>query len=160
MGCGIKKPGFFLASGEDRETGFLNQDFGLDANAVAETRFLGFGGGQETGFLNQDFGLDANAVAETRFLGFGGGQETGFLNQDFGLDANAVAETRFLGFGGGQETGFPLIPLPPREATFTNILATLMSHNTSLNLEPLINSPALTPMPSTLLDTQVRMGRQ
>ena len=101
---------------------------------IAETRFLGFGGGKETGFLNKYFGLDAKVISETRFLVSGGDRETGFLNRCFGLDAKAVAETRFLGFGGEKETGFPLILLPRREATFTNILATLMSHNTSLNL--------------------------
>jgi hypothetical protein len=59
----LQEPGFWLSH---EETGFLNQDFYLDAKAIAETRFLA--SHEETGFLNQDFCLDAKAIAETRFL--------------------------------------------------------------------------------------------
>ena len=93
----------------------MDKSLAWDATAIAQTQFLAFGGGQETGFLNQDFGLDAKAVSETRFLGFlafGGEKETGFLNQDFVPDARVISETRFLGFlgflafGGKKETRF------------------------------------------------------
>jgi hypothetical protein len=62
------------------------------SKAIAETRFLA--SDKETGFLNKDFHLDAKAIAETRFLA--SDKETGFLNKDFHLDAKAIAETRFL----------------------------------------------------------------